>query len=92
MHSASVPIFASLDDLNSRTLFLDYRWYRNAVERKQNLLQQRYYLIQAVKRVQTDGAIADNAVEMAVKELTPDRSRYEIIAGLMKSENKQPWP
>lgn len=90
--ASTVPIYMNSDDPENPQRVKDYQRYRYAVDLKQFLLRQRYYLIDALKRVQADGAIADKALEKAVKELTPDTSRYEIIAGLMKSENKRPWP
>ena len=89
---STVPIYVKSDDPEDPHRVKDYQRYRNAVDLKQLLLMQRYCLIEAVKRVQAGGAIADKALEKAVKELTPDTSRYEIITGLMKSENKRPWP
>ena len=90
--ASTVPIYMNSDDPENAQRAKDYQRYRYAIDLKQFLLMQRYSLIEAVKRVQTDGAIADQTVEKAVKELTPDTSRYQIISDLMKSENKRPWP
>jgi hypothetical protein len=90
--ASTVPIYMNSDDPENPQRVKDYQRYRYAVDLKQFLLRQRYYLIEAVKRAQADGAIADQTVEKAVKELTPDTSRYQIISGFMKSEIKRPWP
>ena len=90
--ASTVPIYMNSEDPENHQRVKDYQRYRYAIDFKRFLLMQRYSLIEAVKRVQADGAITDKALEKAVKELTPDMSRYEIIAGLLKSENKQPWP
>jgi len=90
--ASTVPIYMNSEDPGNPQRVKDYQRYRHAIDLKRFLLMQRYFLIEAVKRVQADGAIADKALDKAVKELTPDSSRYEIISGLMKSENKRPWP
>lgn len=90
--ASTVPIYMNSDDPENAQRVRDYHRYRDAVDLTQFLLRQRYYLIEAVKRVQADGAIADQTVEKTVKELTPDTSRYQIISGFVKSENRQPWP
>jgi tetratricopeptide (TPR) repeat protein len=88
----TVPIYINSDDPENPQRVKDYQRYRHAIDLKRFLLMQRYYLIEAVKRLQADGAIADKALDKAVKELSPDASRIEIISGLIKSENKRPWP
>jgi len=90
--ASTVPIYMNSDHPENPQRVRDYQRYRYAVDLKQFLLRQRYYLVEAVRRVQADGAIADQTVEKAVNELTPDTSRYQIISGLMKSENRRPWP
>jgi len=90
--ASTVPIYMNSEDPDNPQRVKDYQRYRYAIDLKRFLLMQRYHLIDGVKRVQADGAIADEALDRAVKELTPDTSRYEIISGLMKSENKRPWP
>lgn len=89
---ATVPIYMNSEDPEDIQRARDYQRYRYAIDLKRFFLMQRYYLIDAVRRVKTDGAIADSAFEKVVKELTPDTSRYEIISDLLKSENKRPWP
>jgi hypothetical protein len=90
--SPNVPIFINSTDPENAQRARDYRIYRAAIDLKRFLLMQRYYLIDAIKRVQADGALDDNALAKAIHELTPDRSRYDLIVSFLKSENKQPWP
>jgi hypothetical protein len=70
----------------------DYLRYREAIDLTRFLLQQRYYFVDAVRRVQADGAIDDKALKEALSELSPDNSRYDLVSGFLKSEHKRPWP
>jgi hypothetical protein len=90
--SSTVPIYMNSDDPNNAQRVKDYQRYREAIDLKRFLLRQRYYLIDAIKRVQVDGSIDDKALEKTVNELTADKSRYAVIIGFVKSENKRPWP
>lgn len=90
--NSNVPIYMNSDDPENAQRVKDHQRYRSAIDLKRFLLMQRYYLIDCVKRVQTDGHIDAVSFEKTVRELTPDTSRYGIISALVKSENKRPWP
>lgn len=88
----TVPIYEHSEDPENIERVKDYQRYRNEIDLKRFLLMQRYTLLDSVKRVQTAGSIDDESLVKTVKELTPDTSRCDAITGLLKSENKCPWP
>jgi hypothetical protein len=70
----------------------DYNRYRQSIDFQQFLLMQRYYLVEAVKRV-TNERSGDRAEIMEILgTLTPDSSRFGVIRDWLNSENKRPWP
>jgi hypothetical protein len=89
---SNLPIGISSDDPENGQRRRDYQMYRTATNLKRFLFMQRYSFIEAVRRVQKNGAIAEVQVRSILKELTPDESRYDIMVGLIKAENKRPWP
>ena len=90
--SSNVPIYTNSDDPENAQRVRDYQRYRKTIDFQRFLFMQRYYLIEAVKRVQTNAAIDEDQVRKVLKELSPDTSRYDIVIGFIKSENKRPWP
>ena len=68
----------------------DYNRYRKHVDFTQFLLRQRYFLIDAVKRLQR-GKSNDDILDI-LKGISPDSGRNQKIIESLKSENKQPWP
>lgn len=70
----------------------DYHRYRKSVEFKQFLLMQRYYLIDAVKRVANNRPADGSNNAESLGKLTPDASRAAVISDWLQSENKRPWP
>lgn len=90
--SPNVPFSINSGDPKDIQRARDYRSYRKKINFQRFLFMQRYYLIEAVKRVQTDAAIDEDQVRKSLKELSPDTSRYDVVIGFIKSENKQPWP
>ena len=70
----------------------DYQRYRKRIKFKKFLLMQRYFFVEAVKRVQAYASISDGEVLKTLEKLSPDASRHASIMNLLKSENKRPWP
>jgi hypothetical protein len=67
----------------------NFRYWRH-VDFTQFLLRQRYFLIDAVKRLQR-GKSNDDILDV-LKSVSPDFGRNKKIIELLKSDNKQPWP
>jgi len=70
----------------------DYRMYRKRIDFQRFLIMQRYYFIEAVRRIQSHLTISDDQMLKILEELSPDTSRFASIMKLLKSENKRPWP
>lgn len=70
----------------------DYNTYRKTIDFQRFLLMQRFFLIEAVKRVQPDLAKSKDQIVDILATLSPDSSRFETITDWLKSENSQPWP
>jgi hypothetical protein len=70
----------------------DYRQYRRQIAHQRFLLQQRYFLIEAIRRITKPSPLSQEEVTEILKRLSPDSSRYEIIQTWLKSENPRPWP
>ncbi len=80
------------DDPENAERMRDYNRYRKSIDFQQFMLMQRYYLVEAVKRV-TNERSGDRAEIMEMLgTLTPDSSRFGLICDWLKSENKRPWP
>jgi hypothetical protein len=100
LQRSKVPIYLShpgrpgseKDDPENAERTRDYNRYRKSIDFQQFLLMQRYYLVEAVKRV-TNERSGDRAEIMEILgTLTPDSSRFGLIGDWLKSENKRPWP
>ncbi len=100
IQGSKVPMYFNSADLNSPGLnppdpenvqrLKDYNTYRRYLGFEHFLLSQRYFLIDAVKRVR--GEKSDTQILEMLQNLTPDSSRCVKIMGWLKSENKRPWP
>ncbi len=71
---------------------MDYRRYLQRITAQRFLLMQRYYLIDAVKRMQNELEANDQELRTILEELSSDTSRYGLILEMVHSENKRPWP
>lgn len=71
---------------------LDYLRYRKSIADQEFLLQQRYYLIDAIRRVTKMNPLSEEKITEILKRLSPDSSRYEIIQKWLRSDNPRPWP
>ena len=90
IQTSKVPIFINPPDPENEQRVRDYNLYRRHLDFQQFLLMQRYYLVEAVKRVR--GEKSDSQILEMLQTVTPDSSRYGTIMGWLKSENKRPWP
>ena len=90
IQTSKVPIFINSPDPENEQRVRDYNLYRRHLDFQQFLLMQRYYLVEAVKRVR--GEKSDSQILEMLQTVTPDSSRYGTIMGWLKSENKRPWP
>jgi tetratricopeptide (TPR) repeat protein len=70
----------------------DYRMYRKRIDFQRFLLMQRYYLIEATKRILSQLAIDDEQLLKIFEELSPDITRHTLLVDLIKQDNKRPWP
>jgi hypothetical protein len=86
------PIFYRSDDPKDVERARDYRKYQEQIRFQRFLLMNKYYMVEAVRRVQSHASVAEEQVSAILEELSPDASRHRIIAEWLKSENKRPWP
>jgi hypothetical protein len=89
---SNVPIYMNSDDPKNAQRVRDHQRYRKTIDFQRFLFMQRYYLIDAIKRLQTNASIDEDQVRKVLKELSPDTSRYSVVVGFIESENKRPWP
>jgi hypothetical protein len=87
-----IPIFLNSPDPENAQRNRDYLQYRQRIDFQRFLLQQRYFFIDAVKRVKPEAANNDSEIPKMLETLSPDSSRYGMITGWLKSENRRPWP
>lgn len=90
--SSNVPIYMNSDDPENAQRVRDYQRYRKTIDFQRFLFMHRYYLIEAAKRVQSNENIDEARVQELLRELSPDTSRYDLVLGFIKLENKRPWP
>ena len=73
----------------------DYRIYREKLRFKQHVLRQRFYFVDAVKRMQKHFESTGtklNLREDLARLSPPDNRRFKKIVKWLKAENQQPWP
>jgi len=88
----AVPIYTGFGSSNRENVqrIKDYQLYRRHLDFQQFVLMQRYYLIDAVKRIRERKT--DSQIQKMIQELTPAASSSSKIMEWLKSENKRPWP
>jgi len=79
-------------DLENAERIRDYNRYRKMIRLQQDLMGERYYFVEAVKRVAQEQADRDARVREILEGLSPDFSRHSIIINWLNAENKRPWP
>jgi hypothetical protein len=90
--ASKVPIYINSPDPENTERIRDYNNYRENIDFQGFLLMQRYYLIDAVKRVTKESPSNQAQVLEMLGNLTPDNNRYGIVMDWLRSENKHPWP
>jgi hypothetical protein len=68
----------------------DYRRYREHVDRQNMLSVARYAAIDYIQRIQSVTGLSDADVRTALREVSPDSTRPEIVFGWVKSQNVFP--
>ena len=92
------PINSGFDDrdeaqrLADRQRTADYRREHALIRQEQDLLMQRYYYVEAIKRVIKDNRIEDTALRDICEKLTNRKDRINEVLRLAKEPNTRPWP
>jgi hypothetical protein len=68
----------------------DYRRYREHVDQQRMLSVRKYAAIDYIQRIQSRTGLSDADVRTALREVSPDSSRPEIIFSWVKSQNVFP--
>jgi hypothetical protein len=92
IQSSKVPIFMNSHDSENGERARDYNTYRKSLDLQQFLLMQRYYFIDAVKRVTRESSNSETEIMEILGDLSPDSARTRVVREWLKSENKRPWP
>lgn len=88
-----VPISKSdSDDPEGAQREKDFQIYRKTIDFQRFLIMQRYYFVEAVRRLRSISAISNDQVLKNLSELSPDTGRFDSIIKLLNAENKRPWP
>jgi hypothetical protein len=92
------PINSGFDDrdeaerLADRQRAADYRRERAFIRQEQELLMQRYYYIEAIKRVVKANKIEDATLREICEKLTNRKERINEVLRRAKEPNPRPWP
>lgn len=86
------PIYTNSSDPENSERVRDYNTYRKNIDFQRFLLMQRFFLIDAVKRVRPEVPDSDEQIVDILGTLSPDSSRFETITDWLESENMRPWP
>jgi hypothetical protein len=92
IQSPKVPIYLNSPDPENSERVRDYNTYRESIDLQQFLLSQRFYFIEAVKRVRQEVPKSDDQIVEILGALSPDSRRFELITDWLKSVNKWPRP
>ena len=68
----------------------DSRVDRSAIDTQRSILMQRYYFVEAVKRLLNAHQADQKAIREALEELSTDSSRFSIVLRWINSENPAP--
>lgn len=88
----NVPFARNSQDPQNLNALHDYNRYRKTIAYQRFLLQQRYFLIDAIRRVTKQSPLSQEQITEILKRLSPDASRYETILNWLRSDNPRPWP
>jgi hypothetical protein len=92
IQSSKVPISMNSPDPENSERVRDYNTYRKSLDFQQFLLMQRYYFIEAVKRVTNERSGSQAEIMETLGNLSPDSTRVGVVHEWLKLENKRPWP
>ena len=92
IQTSKMPIYMNSADPENSERVRDYNTYRKSIDFQRFLLMQRYFLIDAVKRIRPDPSKTDVQIVEILGTLSPDSSRFGTITDWLKSENLRPWP
>jgi len=86
------PMLMNSPDPENTTRVRDYNMYRKRLDFQQFLFTQRFFFIDAVKRVTSGSSVGQAEILDALNDLSPDSTRTKIVIEWLNSENKRPWP
>jgi|GEM_PF-2889394 len=92
IQSPKETIYTNSPDPENSERVRDYNTYRKNIDFQRFLLMQRFFLIDAVKRVRPEVSKSDDQIVNVLATLSPDSSRFGTITDWLKSENLRPWP
>jgi len=92
IRESGVAIYLNSPDPENGTHIRDYNQYRESIDLQRYLMQQKYYFVDAVKRVRESAHLGDDVILKTLGELSPDLTRREVVLRWLKGENKRPWP
>ena len=89
---APQPIFMNSSDPENAMRIRDYTAYRRKTDFIRHLLQQKYYFIDSIKRVQQASRMDQETVLGTLRKLTSDAYAIETVERFLGEENNRPWP
>lgn len=78
--------------LEQRQQAADYRRESEMIRREQDLLQQRYYYVDAIKRVQQHEQRSEATLRAIAEKLTNRKDRVDEVLRRVREPNPRPWP
>ena len=70
----------------------DYRRESEMIRREQDLLRQRYYYVDAIKRVQQHDQRSEESLRAIAENLTNRKDRVDEVLRRVREPNPRPWP
>ena len=83
---------AATERLAARQQAADYRAEMEMIRREQALLMQRYYYVEAIKRVQNAAKLSDADLREIGGKLTNQEDRLDEVIRRVQEPNPRPWP
>jgi hypothetical protein len=92
IEKAPQPIFMNSSDPENAMRIRDYTAYRRKTDFIRHLLQQKYYFIDSIRRLQQASRMDQETVLGTLRKLTPDAYAIETVERFLDEENHRPWP
>lgn len=92
IEKAPQPIFMNSSDPENAMRIRDYTAYRRKTDFIRHVLQQKYYFIDSIRRVQQASRMDQETVLGTLRKLTPDAYAIETVERFLGEENNRPWP